>query len=322
MSAFTSMGFAGNPLDRLSERRDDARALSALWESDGARAVAFVGAMPLLHSNGDGLAALHGLRDIRALAPAAEPVLLGRDGTGPVYGFQLPESVLVRTPAGDGDGLADHRQAKIDGRPDLIVGDLRTLAAANSLTAAEAAILAQAKAVLHWHATHGFCPRCGARTNMAQAGWRRDCPSCGLQHFPRTDPVVIVMVTHGDDCLMGRQKAFPAGMYSCLAGFVESGETLAEAARREIFEESGVRLGDVRVIASQPWPFPSSLMIGCRGQALSRGIKMDEAELEDCRWFSREEARAMIAGLHPENLQAPHPIAIARRMLDHWLAEG
>ena len=322
MNPFASMGFAGNPLDRLSERRGDAAALAALRESFFARAVVFVGGMPVLRPNGAGLAALHALVEACALAGAFEPVLLGRDEAGPVYGVMLPEKLLAGQPADPANSFVDQRRMTIGGRPDLIVGDLRALAVAGALSATETAILAQAKAVLHWHASHGFCARCGASTKVTQAGWRRDCPSCGAQHFPRTDPVVIVMVTQGGECLMGRQKQFPAGVYSCLAGFVESGETLEEAARREIFEEAGVRLGAVEVLASQPWPFPSSLMIGCRAQALSREIVMDEVELEDCRWFSREEARAMIAGGHRENLQASNPIAIARRLLDHWLAEG
>jgi len=319
VSPFDLMGFAGNPLDRLSEKRDDPAALAALREMGG-RAAAFVGAMPVLFPRGEGFAALHPLADVKTLA-ALEEVLLGRDETGPVYAAQLPDSVLVEEPTG-ADGFVDQRQPKIAGRPDLLIRDLRALAVESALPNHEIAILAQAKAVLHWHASHRFCPRCGAKTHVAQAGWRRDCQNCGAQHFPRTDPVAIVLATHGESCLMGRQKQFPPGMYSCLAGFVEAGETIEEAARREILEESGVRLGAVKILASQPWPFPCSLMIGCHAEALSRDIIMDAQELEDCRWFSREEARAMVAGCHDENFHAPNPIAIARRLLDHWLAEG
>ncbi|MBB4196889.1 NAD+ diphosphatase [Rhodoblastus sphagnicola] len=319
MNPFDQIGFAGNPLDRLSEKRDDPSALAALGELGG-RAVAFVGAMPVLRPRGEGFEALHTLDDVKTLA-AVEEVLLGRDETGPIYAAQLPDSVLV-VEATAADGFIDQSQPKIAGRPDLHIRDLRALAVDSALPKDEIAILAQAKAVLHWHASHRFCPRCGAKTHVAQAGWRRDCPNCGAQNFPRTDPVAIVLATHGESCLMGRQKQFPPGMYSCLAGFVEAGETIEEAARREILEESGVRLGAVKILASQPWPFPSTLMIGCRAEALSRDIVMDAQELEDCRWFSREEARAMIAGDHGENFHAPHPIAIARRLLDHWLAEG
>jgi NAD+ diphosphatase len=319
VTPFELIGFSGNLLDRLSEARDNAVALASLRESIGARAVAFVGATPVLRSESDGLAALHPLDDLRALAGEEEPVLLGRDAAGPVYGLLLPDATLVHEPAGAVDAFCDPRESTVAGRPELRLRNLRALAVETALPRDQIAILAQAKAVLHWHANHRFCARCGSPTRAAQAGWRRDCPGCGAQHFPRTDPVVIVLATHGDSCLMGRQKPFPPGMYSCLAGFVECGETLEEAARREIFEESGVRLGAVEVLASQPWPFPASLMIGCRAEALSRDIVMDAHELEDCRWFPREEVRAMTAGSHPLSLQAPHPIAIARRLLDHWL---
>jgi NAD+ diphosphatase len=320
VNPFDHMGFAGNPLDRLSELRDDSAALTALRENAGARAVAFVGAMPALRPHGERFSALHPLDEIKPLA-AIEEVLLGRDETGPIYAARLPDSALAEAPA-DAKDFLDQRRLEIPGRPDLHIRDLRALAVDAVLPREEIAILAQAKAALHWHGSHGFCARCGAKTVSAQAGWRRDCPSCGAQHFPRTDPVVIVLVTQGDACLMGRQKQFPPGMYSCLAGFVECGETIEEAARREMFEEAGVHLGAVAVLASQPWPFPASLMIGCRAEAFGRDIVMDAQELEDCRWFTREEVRAMIAGCHGENMKAPHPIAIARRLLDHWLTEG
>ncbi|MCW2315948.1 NAD+ diphosphatase [Rhodoblastus acidophilus] len=320
MSPFDQMGFAGNPLDRLSELRDDAPALAALRDSFFSRAVAFVGALPVLRLNDAGVTALHGRDDFETLAVGA-PVLLGRDAAGPIYAAQLPDSLLAEQPEAGG-GFIDPRELKIAGRPDLVLRDLRALAVEGALPREEIAILAQAKAALHWHGAHRFCARCGAETAVAQAGWRRDCPACGAQHFPRTDPVAIVLATSGDACLMGRQKQFPPGMYSCLAGFVESGESIEEAARREVLEESGVRLGAVSILASQPWPFPCSLMVGCRAEALSRDIVMDAKELEDCRWFRRDEVRAMIEGCHATNLTAPNSIAIARRLLDHWLTEA
>ena len=244
MSPFDLMGFAGNLLDRLSEKRDDAAALADLQKNFGARAVILAGAMPVLRHNGAGLSALHALKTTQELSGEAPIILLGQDETGPIYGVALPET-FVETDDPAQNGFLDPCQPKIAGRPDLQLRDLRALALEGALPHAEIAMLAQAKAVLHWHATHRFCPRCGAKTETAQAGWRRDCPNCGAQNFPRTDPVVIVLALHGDACLMGRQKNFPSGMYSCLAGFVECGETLEEAARREIFEEAGVRLGAV-----------------------------------------------------------------------------
>jgi NAD+ diphosphatase len=157
---------------------------------------------------------------------------------------------------------------------------------------------------------------------MASAGYRRDCPACGAQHFPRTDPVAIMLVTDGERCLLGRQPRFPAGMYSCLAGFIEPGETIEDAVRREIREEAGIRVGPVTYLASQPWPFPASLMIGCRGEALTTDIVREEEELEDCRWFSLDEARAMLASTHPDGLLAPNPIAIAHHLLKAFVEEG
>jgi NAD+ diphosphatase len=322
MSAFDQMGFAGNPLDRMSNLRDDALALADCANDPGARAVVFAQAMPVLRPNGAGLSALHRLSAARDFGCVREEILLGRDAAGPVFALLLPDDCAQAEESAPEGAFVDQRRVALRGRPDLPIHDLRRLGMEDALDRAQIAILAQAKAALHFHASHRFCARCGAETSAEQGGWRRDCAACGARHFPRTDPVVIVQVTHGDDCLLGRQKHFPPGMYSCLAGFVEGGETLQEAARREIMEESGVTLGEVEILASQPWPFPASLMIGCRASALSREIVMDAIELEDCRWFSRLEVRAMIEGWHPQALLAPKPIAIARRLLDHWLAGG
>jgi NAD+ diphosphatase len=149
-------------------------------------------------------------------------------------------------------------------------------------------------------------------------GYRRDCPACGAEHFPRTDPVVIMLAIDGERCLLGRQARFAPAMYSCLAGFVEPGETIEDAVRRETAEEAGIAVGRVRYHASQPWPFPSSLMIGCHAEAISRDIVRDEAELEACRWFGRAEVQAMLAGLHPDGLKCPPDIAIAHHLIKAW----
>ena len=178
---------------------------------------------------------------------------------------------------------------------------------------------AEAKALLLWHARHRFCANCGAPTAMSEAGWRRDCASCKTQHFPRTDPVAIMLAVDGDRCLLGRSGRFGPGMWSCLAGFIEPGETIEDAVRRETFEEAGIVCGDVRYFASQPWPFPMSLMIGAHAQALSFDIVVDRSELEDVRWFSREEAAAMLTKQHPEGLSAPPPIAIAHHIIRAWV---
>ena len=153
--------------------------------------------------------------------------------------------------------------------------------------------IAMAKSMVTWHQRHGFCANCGTRTAMKEGGWKRDCPSCKAEHFPRTDPVVIMLVTSGDKCLLGRQKQFLPGMCSCLAGFVEAAETIEDAVRREIFEESGIRCTDVNYYMTQPWPYPSSLMIGCTARATNEDIVVDRTELEDARWFDRAEATLM-----------------------------
>ena len=247
-------------------------------------------------------------------------VLLGRDDKGPVFALLLPDEAAQAEEAAD-TAFVDQRRLILPQNPDLQIRDLRAAANKGLLDRPDIAILAQAKSILHYHATHGFCARCGAATHPVQAGWRRDCSSCGAQHFARTDPVAIMLVTDGDNVLFGRQKHFPEKMYSCLAGFVESGETLEETVRREVMEEAGILVGDVTYIASQPWPFPATLMFGCFARALSRDIKLD-AELEDCRWFSRAEAQAMVRESHEQGFFAPGKIAIARTLLDHWLSEG
>lgn len=188
------------------------------------------------------------------------------------------------------------------------------------LTPRDAELAATAKAVLHWHVSHRFCARCGAQSEMRQAGWQRGCPSCGAQHFPRTDPVVIMLITHGNSVLMGRSPGWPEGMYSLLAGFVEPGETIEAAVRREVFEEAGIRVGDVEYLASQPWAFPASLMFGCRGVALNREIEIDPVEIEDAIWVSREEVMQAFGEAHPRLLPARKG-AIAHFLLRNWLAD-
>src|SRR6201999_791036 len=175
------------------------------------------------------------------------------------------------------------------------------------------------KALLGWHARHRFCANCGAATVAVDSGWRRDCPACHKKQFPPADSVVIMLVTDGERCLLGRSHRFQSSMWSCLAGFVEPGETIEDAVRREIREEAGILCGQVSYLASQPWPFPSSLMIGCLAEAATRDLHVDGVELEDARWFSRDEALAMLEGRHPDRLSAPNPMAIAHHILRAWV---
>jgi NAD+ diphosphatase len=207
-------------------------------------------------------------------------------------------------------------------RDDVKVSELRGMAMQGVVPPGQLSAIAMAKSLVNWHQRHGYCANCGTRTGMREGGWKRECPNCKAEHFPRTDPVVIMLVELGDKVLLGRQKQFPAGMYSCLAGFVEAAETIEDAVRREIFEESGIRCTDVNYYMTQPWPYPSSLMIGCTARATSEDIVVDRTELEDARWFDRAEASLMIRRQHPDGLAGPHPFAIAHHLLGRWLHGG
>jgi NAD+ diphosphatase len=188
------------------------------------------------------------------------------------------------------------------------------------LSPRDAELAATARALMSWHVGHGFCSVCGIQSRVSHAGWQRTCPDCGGHHFPRTDPVVIMLITHGSSVLMGRSPGWPAGMYSLLAGFLEPGETLEAAVRREVMEEAGVMVGAVSYLASQPWPFPASLMIGCAGEALSRDLTIDPVEIEDACWVTRDEMMTVFAGEHPV-MKPTRKGAIAHFLLDNWLAD-
>ncbi len=312
-------GFAANPLDRLSERREDEAFLAALRDRPDARALVICRDTPVIKRGAAGLDPLFRLDEIGALGPTREFALLGRfPGGAPVYAALLNDGA-VELRADGHDGFLDKRVMVAPGRDDLALIDMRSIAVQGLLAPDLIGIFGQAKALLHWHARHSHCANCGAITRAAAAGWRRQCDVCKAQHFPRTDPVVIMLAVEGDDCVLGRQARFPKNMYSCLAGFLEPGETIEDAVRREIFEEAGIRCGAVAYLASQPWPFPASLMIGCIARATTRALNVDGVELEDARWFSRGEAVAMLEGRHPDGLAAPHPMAIAHHILRAWV---
>jgi NAD+ diphosphatase len=192
---------------------------------------------------------------------------------------------------------------------------LRPLMIEGALSHAELSVLAQARSILHWHESHGFCAKCGAKSLMVDAGYRRHCEACGADHFPRTDPVVIMAIRHQGRILLGRQASWPPGMFSTLAGFMEPGETIEDAVRREVREEAGIRVGKVSYCANQPWPFPSSLMIGMIGEAETTELVIDPAELETARWFEKSEVELMLNRTHPEELSASHPYAIAHHLI-------
>lgn len=291
------IGYITNPLLRHSAERDP-NALARAAADPGTAMVLLAGDLPVLAA-GSGLLPASALG---RLPVHREQVLLGTLQDRPVVAtLAAPEAA---------DLFRDD--------PAFMVTDLRSIAVQGLVPAEELGLLAMAKSLLDWHNRHRFCANCGAPTEAVQAGFRRDCPACGAQHFPRTDPVVIMLITRGEKCLMGRQARFPEKMYSCLAGFLEPGETIEDAVRRETFEEAGVRVGEVRYLASQPWPFPSSLMIGCVGEALTDAIDFDREELEDARWFSHDDVRRMLEGTH-EHFAAPSPIAIANHLLREWM---
>lgn len=201
---------------------------------------------------------------------------------------------------------------------DHLFAELRGVMA--ELTPRDAELAATARSIFAWHRSHRFCSNCGEESRMAQSGWQRDCPACNTSHFPRTDPVVIMLITKGNNVLMGRSLGWPEGMYSLLAGFVEPGEPIEAAVRREVFEEAGIRVGPVSYLASQPWPYPSSLMFGCAGRALTEDITIDPNELEDALWVSREEMLTVFSGQHPK-LKPSRKGAIAHFLLRNWLAD-
>ena len=199
--------------------------------------------------------------------------------------------------------------------------DLRTLAMQGIMSADDVSLVGQAKSLTHWHESAHCCGRCGGTTMIKDGGWKRKCWACGQEHFPRTDPVVIMLVTDGERCLLGHEGRFQKEprMYSTLAGFIEPGEDLEHAVRREIFEEAGIDVGEVRYHSCQPWPFPHSLMLGALGLAKTTEINIDPNEIEEARWFSKEEARMMLEKRHPDNYWVPGQQAIARALIQAFV---
>ena len=308
-----SVTFGGSGLDRAAEMRGDSDALAA---RDTARACVFWRGKILLDANDRvmRLPMTHAILQDRS----DDLIFLGRENEQLLFAADisrwLPEGFDPDAPFSFLDDTRHVHRVCIDGG----FADIRM--SMTLLSARDAEVAATGKAVMEWHRSHGFCAKCGQKSEIKMGGWQRDCPACGTHHFPRTDPVVIMLITHGNAVLMGRSPGWPEGMYSLLAGFIEPGETIEAAVRREVFEEAGVRVGEVSYLASQPWPFPASLMFGCAGEAVSHEIKIDPVEIEDALWVTREEMADVFAGQHPK-IKPARKGAIAHFLLENWLAD-
>jgi NAD+ diphosphatase len=293
----TPLTFAGNPLDRASAERPGEAWLAArpqsglflpLWQMK-----------PLVRGH------RAGFLPWRSAWEGLPTVFLGLDGSQPLFAIDLGR----------------------DEAPPALEGEFQDMrSAAFILPGRDAAIAGQAKALLDWHARHGFCPNCGARTEMRDSGYRRLCPACNAEHFPRTDPVVIMLPILkgkdglGEECLVGRNQRFTGGLFSAFAGFVEPGESMEEAVRRELKEETALRVGAVRYHRSQPWPFPSSLMLGCYAEALNRDFTIDGSEIAEARWLSKDEVRKRLRDEIVDEMKLPAAIAIAHHLIRDWAA--
>jgi NAD+ diphosphatase len=297
------LGYTQSRIERAAEKRTDEAAIAA-YAADPRAGAYVIGVDMIVMKKGAPLSdPLFTMTQARAMEGATETVFLGLIDGAPRFGF----------------GIAPQAAEALKSRDGFHVTDLRSIAVQGLVEPDHLPPIAEGKAVLHWHARHRFCPNCGAATQPVCGGWKRECPACKAEHFPRTDPVVIMLATDGERCLLGRSPRFVPTMWSCLAGFVEPGESIEDAVHRETREEAGITCGRVRYFASQPWPFPTSLMIGAHAQALTRDIVVDREELEDARWFDKDEIVAMLKRQHPQGLTTPPPVAIAHHIIRAWV---
>lgn len=300
--------FANSPLDRAAHFRANPDWLAEALAGKRTLFIPLWKLMPFLIKNREGKREAGWITTelaIPLMRPGATTVFLGVHRDMPHFAIDVSS---MPDPSADGAlaGLG-------------AFADLRTVA--EEIDPGDAAILAQAKSLIDWHQRHGFCANCGGPTTLADAGYKRYCEACNTEHFPRTDPVVIMLALHGDSCLLGRQAKWPDGFYSALAGFVEPGETIEEAVARELTEEAGIKIGDVLFHSTQPWPYPSSLMIGCYARATTTEVTIDTTELSDARWFTRAEVRDSLERRNP-SLRMPPALAIAHQLVKTWVEEG
>lgn len=286
--------FAEFPLDPCDSIRGDAQELARLKDHPDSKYIGYLNGDVLLWEN-------HDLYFIKKPESDSEAIFLGKDDDVAYFAVNVSED----TPVPDGTEYLD----------------MRTIAkeAARKGFSSNPSLLARGKMLLDWHMRHRFCAKCGAASEIRKGGYQRYCGECDAEHFPRIDPVVIMMITDGDKCLLGRSPHFLPGMYSALAGFMEPGETIEEACRREVLEEAGIKVGHVEYIKTQPWPFPSSLMIGVIGEALTTSISVEQDELEDAKWFSKDEIHAVLESGGDDDFRVPDKLAIARHILEHWV---
>ena len=309
--------YAGNPLDRVAAKRRDEAWIRARLADPTSRVLALHRlTAPLVERDGALRLVWSPISELEWRNPGSEPALLGvqgggKDGGGARFAIDVSET--------------DEPDIALEMPEDAVYRDLRE--AATTLDADDAGIAAQARSLIDWHARHRHCAVCGARTEAAQGGIYRKCVDCPAEHFPRTDPVVITVVHDGGRCLLGRQASWPAGMFSALAGFIDHGESIEDAVRREVREEAGIEVREISYHSSQPWPFPASLMIGCLAEAETSNINMDEFEMDDVQWFTRAEVREALDGpaasivgdpARGGALALPGPTAIAHTLVRAW----
>ncbi len=294
-------------LDRQSEKRPDKEYMESLLEAETSRFFVLAGAKPVVDSNADKTDVR--IRWFRAQEVAdlglaiSEAIFLGID---PADGYAV---FAVATSEHYARGAPQAREA-LRNRPEI-----RSLAASGAMPADELALVSQAAALGVWHENHRCCGRCGGSMNVKQGGWKRKCWACGFEAFPRVDPVVIMAVTDGERIVLAHENRFPDKMYSTIAGYVEPGDDIEHAVRRETKEEVGLDVSEVRLLGSQPWPFPHSLMLGCIARAEPAELIVDAAEIDHARWFSKDEARQMLEGSHPDELWLPGGQSMAHQLV-------
>lgn len=301
MTTSNDIPLASHPVDRAAHHRTDEAWLDAAKQRQDVLVFLMQKGAPLVQMSGQSLVWLG--PEFARLSPLEESVFLGLDKAGaPIFAVNMGSAFKLEGSLLQGSGeFTDMRGA------------------ASSLSLMESNLAATARSLLEWHRSHRFCSKCGSESVTAEAGWKRVCPSCGAEHFPRTDPVAIMLAVKGDKCLLGRQASWPAGFWSALAGFVEPGESVEQAATRELEEEAGIKAdpANAEYLFCQPWPFPSSLMVGIIVEADTMEVSVEQDELEAARWITRDEARQVLAGTHPD-IYAPPPMAVAHHILKTW----